>query len=398
MYEDIFNDEVFILYDYRFMNSDGLGFSSEVLGRLLHEYRDVIRESVSIPSEDEWSILIDRFCKEYSDLKGIYERLSLLRGDRRVILYPVEAVRCDEPNTFPEYEGAGDFIRGFDSLGAILAFDSSSHSPRGHGLPDYILVNVGYHVTDFVNSGKEGGSIPYLILMRTSELDSRILEKYVEHKLFLIDYFMEYISRVMEALDGRDVYLFFDESFNLSYTYALSAESRSFIAESFSNVFKYLDDLGVVYGGVFYTSSSSLTNQLRMLGSIERVVRDSLLINRILDKPGYSWVFRVESEVLSSAGIELYTSYVKVGVGNVIRVEFPKSIYESGRYADLLKAVYLDSLMGNGYPYSLQQAHFQAVLRRDYREAVESMIADTVGIDPWIRMSRKLYSKRTPVV
>ena len=66
--------------------------------------------------------------------------------------------------------------------------------------------------------------------------------------------------------------------------------------------------------------------------------------------------------------------------GNVLRVEFPSNIL---RYIDvdtIHRAVLLESIKGNGYPYILNRAHEYAVLRWTDRDEIEDYIARFMGV------------------
>jgi len=313
------------------------------LDKAVDEYRNVYDDPESFPSN--------------IDLKMYLKPLTPLRS------YPL-----------PDYKS---LLRSFE--GDLLAgFDSSSHSPRSHGDPSYLLVNMGFNLWGY---GRGSGVsdrryVPYFVLIKNYEVDLRVIEKFVEHE-FLRE-FVDYLMDIRERMGFRDIYIFFDESFNLSYTYSFAKELRDVYIELYRDLFSYLDENRIVYAGVFYTGSTLISKVLKLMGKIDFEVRDRAIMDNVLEEGSHSQVFHVYSEALEEHDIDVYAVYLKISDYNIVRVEFPSSIYSSRRYVDVLRAVYLDAIRGRGYPYLLGKAHESCVLRGDIRRFIEVDIANTL--------------------
>lgn len=263
--------------------------------------------------------------------------------------------------------------------GDLLAgFDSSSHSPRGHGDPSYLLVNIGFNLWGYRENRKLDDRlyIPYFVLIKNYEVDLRVVEKFVEHEF--TREFVDYLVNIRDDMGYRDIYLFFDESFNLNYTYSFAKELRDIYIELYKELFKYLDEKNILYAGIFYTGSTLISKVLKLMGKIDFEVRDRAIMDVVLKNGGHSQVFHVYSEALEEHGLDVYAVYLKLSDYNVIRIEFPSHIYKSRRYVDVIRAVYLDAIRGKGYPYLLGKAHETCVLRGDIRRFIEVDVANTL--------------------
>ena len=125
-------------------------------------------------------------------------------------------------------------------------------------------------------------------------------------------------------------------------------------------------------------------------------VQDKILMNVYLNEGERSSVFKVKSSVVDLVGLDLLAFYIKTS-GGVMRVEFPASVSDK---VDLIHCTVLaQSILGGGYPVSLQRAHEWAVLNYNDRMVIEEEIARLLGI-PYADMlySGKRSSKRWPIV
>ncbi len=309
---------------------------------------------------------VDEYIKVYNDPSSFPSNIDI-----KMFLEPVTPL---DKYPLPSYKS---LLNSFE--GDLLAgFDSSSHSPRGHGDPSYLLVNMGFNIWGYrkYNSFNERRYLPYFVLIKNYEVDLRVIEKFVEHEF--IREFVDYLINIRDEMDYRDIYLFFDESFNLSYTYSFAKELRDVYIELYKELYRYLDKNGIIYAGVFYTGSTLISKVLKLMGRIDFEVRDRAIMDAILEEGCHSQIFHVYSEALEEHGLNIYAVYLKLSDYNVIRIEFPSPIYESRRYIDLLRAVYLDAVRGKGYPYLLSKAHESCVLRGDIRRFIEVDVANTL--------------------
>ncbi len=381
------------------------GFSAEDFMGLISNYKNIINEVAAVPDQQEYQSIRQAFLEVYGDEDRFHEVVESHADERDIVLEPVNPNAPDSfsPITEESFGNIEDLASSIeiDRDDIVSAFDSSSHTPRGHGYPSFLLVNIGYAAYQYMGDRSDLGQTPYIILFTDVGVypDTRRVEKEIEHRYFLENFFITYLEEVFEV-DGGMIHLFFDESFNLAYTYALSIETRSSIASSYKELFEHLSQSGITLGGVFYSGASTLTKYLAEAGVIRRPIRDRMLMDRMLGQGGVSPIFRVRTEVLEDNGIELYTCFLKVSMGNVLRIEFPRHILEGevDRYLKLIKLIYLDSLKGEGYPLTLSHAHHQAVLRFDTRIWIEEAMARAVGLEYSEVLSMKNVSKFKPLI
>ncbi|HIE37305.1 TPA: hypothetical protein EYP83_03965 [Candidatus Geothermarchaeota archaeon] len=321
-----------------------------------HKLRDEIDE-----------VDIDRVVEAYID---VYGGSTFLDPSLKMYLEPETPL-----DVYPivDYKS---LLESFD-LDILAGLDSSSHSPRGHGDPLYLLVNVGFNIwSPALDTTRDRGYIPYFVLIKNYELDLRAIEKYVEQ--LSIKAFIEYLVDLKNDLGARDLYILFDESFNLGYTYSFAKELRDLFIEMYKDLFRFLDSNKVLYSGVFYSGSTLISKVLKKQGIIDYEVRDRVVMDRYLDGGSHSQVFHIHSDALEEHGLDIYTVYLKVSDYNVLRIEFPSRIYRSGRYIDVIRAIYLDAIRGDGYPYLLGKAHESCVLRGDIRRFIEIDVANVL--------------------
>ncbi len=330
----------------------------------------LIKKVSSQVLEELVEIDLDKAVEEY---RNVYGDLESFPSDIDLKIY-LEPITPLEPYPIPGYK---TLLRTFE--GDLLAgFDSSSHSPRGHGDPSYLLVNMGFNLWGYGGRRKfdDRRYVPYFVLIKNYDVDLRVIEKFVEHEF--IKEFVDYLVDIRDREGYRDIYLFFDESFNLSYTYSFAKELRDVYIELYRELFEYLDENGILYAGVFYTGSTLISKALKVLGRLDFEVRDRAIMDVVLEDGTHSQVFHVCSEALEEHGLDVYAVYLKISDYNVIRIEFSSKLYGSRRYLDIIRAVYLDSVRGRGYPYLLGKAHESCVLRGDIRRFIEVDVANTL--------------------
>ena len=367
--------ELIRLKDFN-MTGESTGVSREEILLLLKKYSQNIRNKLESVDLDQ---AVKEYVNIYSDIDG-FDESSL-----RIYLRPVTKL---DVYKLPSYRDLIDSYR----FNLISAFDASSHSPRGHGEPTYMLVTMGYSVwglSDIVFN--RNAHIPFFILIKNYELDLRLIEKYVEYSF--LEGYTKYLKDISEEYGFKGIYILFDESFNLSYTYSFAKDIRDSYIELYKAIFNELDRLGIIYGGVFYSGATTLSKYLVEKGFIKNEVRDRHIMDKYLDDSTYSQVFKVESESLDEHGLEIYTMFMKLGSGNILRIEFPKSIYSSRKFLDLLRIVYLDAIRGDGYPYLLARAHENCVLRGDIRRFIEVDVSTVLTGSYLKSISRKNIRK-----
>jgi hypothetical protein len=126
-------------------------------------------------------------------------------------------------------------------------------------------------------------------------------------------------------------------------------------------------------------------------------VTDQLLFSKTLREGERSAVFGSRSSILERyGGHRICFCYVHVGT-EIARLEFPVWVADDRKRLDLLHACAYDQAQkGGGYPVTLAEAHQQAVVRAQDREAFYAMLKDAwVSHELGARVSRKQLGKRS---
>jgi len=295
-----------------------------------------------------------------------------VRGSNSIECRPEEALRSD----------------GF----VVAAYDSSTYYPSPHFGLNIAIVSVGFWCQDYAMASVYSDMYPRLFTSlprRRREVIAKIGEAEA------LDVLMERLS-IDEG--GRKIMLL-DEALNLSYTLALSQELRREVVSLMKEILNKVIRAGFAPAGVFYTRAQDLANSLRILGVLSESdgVTDKSVMNWWLNPMARSPVFKVYSRPLLEGNLSIMCFYLKVGEGNVLRVEFPEECLD--QVNDIHLAALCQSFLGNGYPLALERAHELAVLTREDRQVIEMEIARLLGVASLEELiSRKEVAKRWPVV
>ena len=194
--------------------------------------------------------------------------------------------------------------------------------------------------------------------------------------------------------------LMLDESISMRYAYVYSADHRREIAEGVVELLDSIKRKGYIPVGIYYTTATDIFNTLSLIiGELENKppVRDSTIMNIVLNVGDRSPLFKVKSSLLEEYSLDIGAFYLKIDNRNVFRVEFPLEFRD--HIEDIRMCVLAQSILGGGYPLALQRAHEIAVFKREDREYLLEIIARlTRRTSPDMLLSKKLLRKRVPVV
>ncbi len=209
------------------------------------------------------------------------------------------------------------------------------------------------------------------------------------------------INSLIYKLGGRHKIILFDESFNCSYTLSWSHDKREQMINNLVGNIKLCIENGVIPVALFHTRSRDLFRGMTVLlneGFEESIgFTDSFFFQRYLkNKFSRSPLFKVYSKPLKNKKINLACFYIKVDSNNVIRAEFPIEFIDDIEI--IYQSIIAQIILGRGFPLAMQRAHELAVIKREYRDLIETLIANYLG-KPGIELllSKKELSKRRPL-
>lgn len=343
--------------------------------RLIKEYSDKI-----IPEYR------DRDVNKLIDYYNSLERIGRLDVGERVYSYlsPLE-----DPGSYsiPDYDKISSIqsINRFrDMFGeySFAAYDSSWHRGGTHFMIDIVVINTGYYYYRYRDGGGGSGCRPIIFSGNIDDLDIEVALK--EHEYGLA-------RDLASILSDKYRFIFLDESLNIIYTVKWSREKRDKYISLLESILDMLvNEYGVIPLGVFYTKAKDIYRLLGYLGYNDiPPIQDKHLFNILLRDGDRSPIFRVHNSVLDNSGLDIISFYVKISRGNVLRVEFPSNILGRVGIDVIHRAVLLESIKGNGYPYILHRAHEYAVLSYIDRDEIEDYIARLMGVPPQYLYSMK---------
>ena len=322
----------------------------------------------------------------YSEMDGLEVSIDGLKAP---ILKPVEKLgsySIPGVSKIIEEESIKEANKWLGEYG-VGAYDSSWHRGGAHFLADYLIFNTGYFYYNYgVNEGGSG-SYPVILLGRIDDMDPDLEGKSHETTVGL---------RLSEELYGENKVLLMDESMNYIYTIKWSRDKRMRLVSMMKEFFDRLISRGVVPLGVFYTRARDIARTLEYAGYDvdDAYIQDKHLFSHVLETGERSPIFKVINPVLLEANLDISCFYLKLGPGNVIRIEFPSKILSDKAVIEAIhKAVLLQSILGGGYPYAMTRAHEMSVLSVNDRMDIEASIAKILNIPVEYLYSRKQLSK-----
>ena len=275
---------------------------------------------------------------------------------------------------------------------SIGSYDSSWHFGGAHFYLDYLIYNTGYFYYNYTSDKGGSGSFPVLYFGRVEEMDPEIEGK--KHETIVG-------VELAKSLEEENKLLLLDESLNFIYTLKWSEDKKNAYIKLVKSFLYKLIKKHVFPIGVFYTRAYDIIRSLECIesGISFPPIQDKYFFNRILELGERSQLFRVINPVLRHHHLDIAGFYLKLGNGNVVRVEFPYNSRLIDENIDKIhKGILLQSILGDGYPYCLIRAHEMAVLSYDDRRDIEDHIAYILNIPSEYLYSRKQVSKWRSIV
>jgi len=344
-----------------------------------------IREYISFKNID---VFIEKYLEIYRDFKCKEYEYPFLKPIKDVGRY-----------LFKEYTDNITDLSNLLNDYIIAGYDSSHHNPRGHFIIDFILINLGYYYQKIGSSEGGSGYHPFIVLIGPKDIDADITVKDIENK-----FVSKYIIHLKERFGSKKIYMLLDESLNYSYTYAWSGKKRNKYMKHCKDFINLLLNENIIPVATFYTRARDILSGIAC-NEGEKLdkyppIQDKHIFNKYLDRGMRSQVFIVESKILNKFNIDIATFYIKIGEGNVIRIEFPYKLIEKYGFEivdDIHRLVYYDSIRNMGYSYVLARSHEAAVLRYIDREDIEYIFSEIFKIPLKYVYSAKESFKRRPI-
>ncbi len=272
---------------------------------------------------------------------------------------------------------------------SVVAVDSGTYVSGPHVSIDFAIVNVGYWYFNYGEMIGGGGNKARIFVDVEEGTKIQTLAKELE---------ISVVEELMDRIHGKKVFVLLDESLSLSYTLSWAEKDRLEIISKISQLLNSIKSRGAIPIGIFYTRAHDIVRGLSVLRPDTNIIRvpDRALMNRVLELFGRSQLFMAHSRAIEGSDLRILAFYTKVGEGNILRVEFPEDL--RAYVDDIHFIVVAQSILGGGYPLSLQRAHDWAVIDAETREFVIGEICRRLGIPlSEVLYTKKLTRKRAPM-
>ncbi|MDT7865117.1 MAG: DNA double-strand break repair nuclease NurA [Thermoproteota archaeon] len=331
--------------------------------RFVYETKNKVKLLAEKLKEEEKHIININEFYEKIDLEKLnqkyfnddYENLSLIEFSKKI-----------KPKFYYEkIKGTADTHWASNQLSKykVLGIDTSELLST-HIIPLFLVINVGIFYYDYSRTKYLEKNLPYFFSNYDHELESLVKEEGLTK--WSVDYLrlnceLEAIEEIIKEIDIDGVFVFFDESFSSSYLYSFGPNIRIKILLKIKDNLDTLIKYGIYPISVYYTLSKTFVLPLSKTFNVDlKNINDRKFFNCVLDEGERSPLFKLESSLLKEAELNICGFYVKLSKDNVIRVEFPEEIKD--KVDSIHEVVYLQSAIGNGYPYCLQRAHEAAYM------------------------------------
>jgi len=355
-------------------------------------------KKISIENEKEKNLL-DKIIEEYKnfDLKSIefdnnfdLEHLLPLEYNKNYTLN----FQIGKTKIF-ENEWAFERIKNYK----VISIDTSEMY-QTHISPYFILINLGYFANDYSKGLYYEDAIPYFFTK--SEIEEMAESERIP-SWFLNELRLKYELEVLENLSDRfnleNSFILFDESFSANYLYSASQIYKEKIISRIKYNLETLIKYGAYPIAVFYTRSKSFISIFSKKLNIDNLnLLDYQFFNCILKEGERSPLFLVRNKIIEG-NLDLCMFYLKISQNNILRVEFPFEIKHLVN--NIHEVIFLESIIGQGYPYCMQRAHEQAYLNSSDRSFIlrefYNNLKDKVGINIF-NITKKLERKILKII
>lgn len=301
---------------------------------------------------------------------NLYEKLEILEPLENEIVAGDKVIAVGPVDDLKENKWAFELIKNY----SILAVDTSEIFTT-HYYPFFILLNIGLCYYNYTNNEYYEEAEPFMFSEETiGNVDDDKSLPLIINRLRL-ESEIQVITKVVKEKSINNSFIFFDESFSANY---LKSSNRNVIINIMNNVKNNIDsclNLGLYPIGVIYTLSRGFINLVRNSIEIpESNISDKQVFNGIL-KPGQrSSIFKVNNYVTKTSGLNILAFYLKISENNVLRVEFDERLKDYAN--EIQKVVFLQSVIGGGYPLCMERAHEMAYISEKERVYIYEQIEE----------------------
>ncbi|PZD74583.1 hypothetical protein C1752_00634 [Acaryochloris thomasi RCC1774] len=291
-----------------------------------------------------------------------------------------------------------------------FAVDGSQIFPSKDVSPPIALVQVGWFENPHSAAGDYQKDIR-LLVMPPSELQVKRNGRPLDRQVGMRRFQME-VERIIEFMEAHprcdDCLVFFDGSLVVTFAEAFDLECRAFYAEQIVNLLRASEQYRVPVVG--YIDTSQACDVLQMLQCLEVLPETTLLNDAQLLGPAMKWGDRTPVFSCARSGdargqgiLSLYEEqedaiaflYMKANDNPPVRLEFPRWIFDEGKFDRILDYIRGEIIIGGGYPYVIETADQVAVLQACDRRMFYRMVQDwSTEASINIQFSRKMISKQ----
>jgi hypothetical protein len=331
------------------------------------------RERFVFETKNKVKLLAEKLKEEEKQIINInefYEKIDLEKLNQRYFndyyenLSLIEFFKKIKPKFYYEkIRGASDNLWASNQLSnfKVIGIDTSELIST-HIIPLFFIINVGIFAYDYQQTKYLERNFPFFY--NSYDLENLIKEEGLPKwaiEYLRLDCELKTIEEITNDFNISDSFAFFDESFSASYLYSYGQNVRSKILSKIKDNLNTLIKYDIYPVSVYYTLSKTFVLALSKAYDVNfKHINDRSFFNCVLEEGERSPIFKVKSLFLDEVELNIYAFYIKISKDNILRVEFPEEIKDK---VDLIhEVVYLQSAIGNGYPYCMQRAHEAAYM------------------------------------
>ncbi|MFC1854651.1 DNA double-strand break repair nuclease NurA [Candidatus Dependentiae bacterium] len=239
---------------------------------------------------------------------------------------------------------------------SVLAVDGSQIYPDRH-MPGggCALINIGGIALNYgTASNAKLFSVPEFI----PNADGRVTPEIVD--LMREERELRFAFEKCELIKHSDSLVLIDGSLSFSHLAGKNDKVRRYFLR------RYIECLESFYTHKILVAAYMSSPRTRDLCCKRQGFVDVDIVQNLLTKKAIrTEMFGVKNDVMSQFPEHLKTCFCYLNVGfEIVRIEFPEWVADSKELVDQVCAICLDQAeKGRGYPVSLAEAHFQAVVR-----------------------------------
>jgi NurA domain. len=325
-------------------------------------------------------------CKNFNPDK-FGQNLEILQPFENSLINSIDDLVQGPVDDIKENKWAYEKLKSFKTI----AIDTSEMFTT-HYFPVFILMNIGLFYYDYKNNDYIEYSIPkFFTKYHFDEIDD---DRSIPLKISILR--LENELLVLEQIDNEksleESYIMFDESFSSNYLKSSNKDIIRAIMEKIKHNIGYLIKKNAKPIGIIYSLSRGFVNFLKFFYNMEQIqLNDKQIFNEILLPGERSCIFKVHNLTTKIADLNMYAFYLKISDNNVLRIEFEERLKD--KVNEIQHVVFLQSIMGGGYPICMQRAHELAYINEKEREFIFELIEEKL-IKEGIKLSQFGFTKK----